>query len=79
LVDLEEVPLPKSSPSMSAVRRPLVAASTAAPAPVAPPPMMSTSNSSFARSLRSCSRLDGAETDASAQASLESGGSGIPI
>lgn len=45
-VDLEDVPLAKSSASTSAVFRPRVIESKATPAPVAPPPMTSTSYSS---------------------------------
>jgi hypothetical protein len=45
----EDVPLAKSSRSTKAVRRPLLAASSATPTPVIPPPTTSTSNVSLAR------------------------------
>lgn len=54
---LLEVPLAKSSPSIKAVLRPLVAASRAQPAPVAPPPMMTTSKLSVWRDLSCSSRV----------------------
>lgn len=44
-VDLELVSFPKSPLSIKAVDKPLVVASKAAPAPVAPPPTTNTSNS----------------------------------
>uniref|UniRef100_A0A1B0A1S2 Uncharacterized protein n=1 Tax=Glossina pallidipes TaxID=7398 RepID=A0A1B0A1S2_GLOPL len=45
-VEGSKVPLAKSSPSTKAVFKPRVTASKAQPAPVAPPPIISTSNSS---------------------------------
>jgi hypothetical protein len=59
LVDLEDVPEEKSSLSTQATFKPLVAASNAAPAPVAPPPITSTSNSCFAFNRDIIFALDG--------------------
>src|SRR5436309_334114 len=50
--DWLEVPLAKSPLSMSATRKPRNAASRATPAPMIPPPMISTSNRSEARAAK---------------------------
>lgn len=54
---LLEVPLAKSSPSISAVFKPLVAASKAQPDPVAPPPIIITSKLSVCKDLICSSRV----------------------
>src|SRR5215470_16271723 len=56
LLDRLEVPDARSRASTRATRRPRDAASRAAPAPVMPPPMTSTSNRSVASRLSSASR-----------------------
>ena len=55
---LLEVPLAKSSASIRAVFSPLVVASKAQPAPVAPPPIITISKESLCRDLI-CSSRDG--------------------
>src|SRR6478609_5592488 len=59
LLDREEVPEAKSRASTSATFKPRVAASRAAPVPVAPPPMTTTSKTSFSRRERAARRCSG--------------------
>src|SRR5690606_12874542 len=59
LLDLLEVPEARSRASTSATRRPRVAASSATPHPVTPPPMTTTSNSSLASRFQFSARSAG--------------------
>lgn len=58
-VDRDDVPAAKSSNSTKAVLSPRVVESNAHPAPVAPPPIINTSNSSSPWRRASCSLLGG--------------------
>ena len=72
LDDRDEVPLARSAPSIRATFSPREAASTAAPAPVTPPPTMSTSKVSSRSRCRSASRRCGDRAPAAYRDSLRS-------